>query len=107
MMSASAAFQYLQPGDDGCISAANFLNEINGFQTISPERGQRLVSSLDRRGTGRIEYKDFRSKISSFLATSREFHPSLSRDELDAIMTRIMTKLQEDGQTVSNAFVEW
>lgn len=107
MMSASAAFQHFQPGEDGCISSDHLLNEINSFGGISPRRSARLVSNLDRRGSGRVDYRDFRSKISSFLATSREFHPSLSADELQAIMTRIRRKLQQQGLTVSEAFREW
>lgn len=107
MMSASAAFQHFQPGDDGFILAARFSEEINRFENISPRRCHNLVRCLDRQVHGRIHYQDFRSKISSFLATSRDFHPSLSADELHAIMTRIRMKLQQQGLTVSEAFREW
>merc|ERR1719424_554291 len=107
VMSASSAFQHFQPGEDGCIAAAQLFNEINSFGNIPPDRTSRLVGNLDRRGTGRIEYRDFRSKISGFLATSRDFHSALSADELVAIMTRIQGKLQQQGLTVSEAFREW
>jgi len=107
VMSASAAFQHFQPGEDGCISSVLLLKEINSFGSISPQKSSRLVDNLDRRGNGRVEYRDFRSKISGFLATSSDFHPSLSADELHAILARIHDKLLQQGLNVSEAFREW
>jgi len=107
VMSASAAFEHFGKGQDGCISMDLLLNEIGSFGTVSPRRAERLVRSLDRRGTSRIEYRDFRSKISGFLATSREFHSSLGGDELNAIMVRIQSKLDQRGLTAVEAFREW
>jgi Ca2+-binding EF-hand superfamily protein len=104
MMSATAAFQHFQPGEDGCISTVQFLQEINSFGNISPQRTSHLAKQLDTQSCGRINYQDFRSKISSFLASSRDFHSSLSADELHVVMTRIRTKLHERGITVSDAF---
>merc|ERR1719230_917577 len=64
------------------------MTKINSFGTISPWCGARLVASLNRRGDGRIDYRDFQSQISGFLAASCDSHSSSSSDELNAILTR-------------------
>lgn len=105
--SASAAFAHFGPGDDGRIDAQHLLTEISHLGVLSPSKATRLVQALDRLGTGRICYRDFRAKIVGFLATSHDFHSSLSDDEFAAIMTRINVRLQMQNLLVSEAFKEW
>mmetsp|Transcript_15451 Transcript_15451/g.42503 ORF Transcript_15451/g.42503 Transcript_15451/m.42503 type:complete len:523 (-) Transcript_15451:59-1627(-) len=104
--SAAAAFKYFGPDNDQAdsISCDRLLAGIERLGTLSSRQTVKLLQGLDRRGSGRVTYNDFKGAVVGFLASSSEFHSELSTDELVALVGRIQLKLSRLGLTVGKGF---
>lgn len=110
--SASGAFAYFMPqqgpgAKERCVERGKLLAEIEHLGVLQPNEALHLAECLDRCGSGRITFSAFRAMVARFLASSRDFHPSLSGDEFNTIMQRIRRRLSRQGQTLQEAFREW
>jgi len=104
--SASSAFSAFSPEQDWTIPVQRMHAELRHLQVLQEDEVKQLVRNLDHAGTGKISYRDFRTLVVRFLATSRDFHYALSPEEFNALMFRIEARLASNGTTVGQALSE-
>ncbi|CAE8646120.1 unnamed protein product, partial [Polarella glacialis] len=107
LTSASAAFRYFEPDQDLYVDRGRMTAMVSRLEVLRPDQARLLVESLERGGTGRVAFSDFRAAVVAFLASSREFHSALSSEELDAIMYRIQARIHAQGHTIQEVFQAW